>query len=36
MSRPIWRRAKAKGLPFGEMVNDLLVKDIELIEVVAN
>jgi hypothetical protein len=28
-------RAAAKGLPLGEMVNDMLKKDIELIEVVA-
>ncbi len=28
-------RATAKGLPLGEMVNDMLKKDIELIEVVA-
>lgn len=27
-------RAAAKGLPLGEMVNDMLKKDIELIEVV--
>jgi hypothetical protein len=27
-------RAKAKGLPLAELVNDLLEKDIELIEVV--
>jgi len=28
-------RAAAKGLPLDEMVNDMLKKDIELIEVVA-
>ncbi len=28
-------RATAKGLPLGEMINDMLKKDIELIEVVA-
>ena len=28
-------RATANGLPLGEMVNDMLKKDIELIEVVA-